>query len=212
MSFVMPEVVLQKTIQQGLNRLRENETAFKCIFDTFTDPLLSYDYGAEYVNEIWNWFVATKIPVVQAWSFNVERVPAFSIHLAAEAEDEGKVAINDYFGTMDDADATTGVSVLSSRLDIGISASKDGDQVLWMYYILSYILLRDKPSLRAAGLQLSTYSASDYNRESKYFADNVFTRWIQFRCTIQNTWDHDPLSTIDDVIIDPDLTFGIQGE
>ncbi len=41
------------------------------------------------------------------------------------------------------------------------------------------------------GLQLYTFRASEYNKESKYMADNVWSRWIRFRCTVQNYLEGD---------------------
>ena len=37
------------------------------------------------------------------------------------------------------------------------------------------------------GLKLVTFSASDYNKESRYMTENIWTRWVRVKCTIQNT-------------------------
>jgi hypothetical protein len=58
-----------------------------------------------------------------------------------------------------------------------------------MYYILAYIFYKEKMTGHGLGLQLYTFRASDYNKESKYMADNVWSRWIRFRCTVQNYLD-----------------------
>jgi hypothetical protein len=119
-------------------------------------PLLVDAYGPGYVEKIWQWFNTEKIPVVQAWLLTAERVPCFSIHLSTEAEDESKAAISDFFGEGEDADI--GINSFSVNLDVGIHGSKAADQVLWMYYIASYILFRYKDVARtaaAASLPLS---------------------------------------------------------
>lgn len=212
MAFVMPEVALQRLVQIGLSNLRANRSAFNCIFDQFLRPDMQASYGQAYVEKIYNWFVNNKTPVLQAWSFDPTKVPSFTIHLADESEDESKAAISDYFGAGETAEVLTGVSTVS--LDIGIHADKSKDHVLWMYYILTYILYKEKMVGHGLGLQLYTFRASEYNKESKYMADNVWSRWIRFRCTVQNYLDGDiyidhnleldinASSTLDDTAID----------
>jgi hypothetical protein len=146
-------------------------------------------YGQAYVDKIFNWFTNTKMPVLQAWTFDPQRVPAYTVHLADESEDESKAAVGDFFGMGQDGDILTGVSTVS--LDIGVHADKSKDHVLWMYYILTYIFYKEKMVGRGLGLQLYTFRASDYNKESKYMADNVWSRWIRFRCTVENYLDGD---------------------
>jgi hypothetical protein len=203
MSFVMPEVALQRLVQIGLSNLRNNRPAFNCIFAQFLRQDMQASYGQAYIDKIYNWFINTKTPVLQAWSFDPTRVPSFTIHLADESEDESKAAIADYFGEGSEAEILTGVSNVS--LDIGIHADKSKDHVLWMHYILMYILYKEKMTGHGLGLQLYTIRASEYNKESKYMADNVWSRWIRFRCTVQNYLDGDAY-TESDITIDIDAS------
>lgn len=189
MAFVMSEVALQRLVQIGLSNLKDNRQAFDCIFAQFLRNEMKASYGQAHIDKIYNWFTTTKIPVLQAWSFDPTKVPSFTIHLADESEDESKAAIADYFGAGEDADILTGVSAVS--LDIGIHADKSKDHVLWLYYILNYILYKEKMTGHGLGLQLYTFRASEYNKESKYMADNVWSRWVRFRCTVQNYLDGD---------------------
>lgn len=184
MAVVLAEVALQRLIQVGLSNIRNNPEAFKEIFDQYTSPEMSASYGATYVDKIHQWFMNTKMPVVQAWAFDTTRVPGFSIHLANESEDESKVSMSDYFGMGENHDILTGPVTVS--IDIGIHADKAKDHVLWMYYMLLYILYREKMVGQRLGLQVYTYSASDYTKESKYMAENVWSRWVRFRCTVQH--------------------------
>ena len=190
MSFVMPEVALQRLVQIGISNLKNNKPAFECIFAQFLRDDMKASYGQAHVDKIYKWFTETKIPVLQAWSFDPTKVPSFTVHLADESEDESKAAISDYFGAGDDSEILTGVSTVS--LDIGIHADKSKDHVLWLHYILMYILYKEKMVGHGLGLQLYTFRASEYNKESKYMADNVWSRWIRFRCTVQNYLDGDP--------------------
>lgn len=184
MSVQLAEVSLQRLIQIGLANLRGNEEAFKCIFGQYASPEMAASYGDPYIQKIWDWFHNTKMPVVQSWAFDTTRVPGFSIHLADESEDESKTGFSDYFGMGEENDILTGPVTVS--IDIGIHADKAKDHVLWMYYILLYILYREKMVGHRLGLQMYTYRASDYNKESKYMGDNVWSRWVRFRCTVQH--------------------------
>ena len=205
MSFAIPEVALQRMVQVGLKNLRANRTAFDCIFAVYLCDEMNASYGQTHIDKIWNWFSSTKLPTLQAWSFDPTRVPAYSIHLSDESEDESKAAMGDYWGMGEDAEIQVGVSTVS--LDIGIHAEKSKDHVLWMYYILTYIFYKEKMLGRKLGMQLFTFRASDYTKESKYMADNVYSRWIRFRCTVQNYLDGDAIETAElEIDLDADNT------
>lgn len=202
MGFVMPEIVVQRVIAHGIKELRGNKAAFLDLFEQFTVDELGTQYGEAYLEEIWNWFSTTKIPVVQAWSLNAQKVPCVSIHLANETEDESKAAMNDLAGVFGD-EAETGTAAFTVMVDIGIHANKAGDHVLWLYYIVSYVLFKHKLMAHRLGLKLQTYSASDYNKEANKMAENIWTRWIRFRCTTQNFWDADKFSEVEEINTNP---------
>lgn len=189
MAFVMSEVALQRLVQIGLSNLKNNRDAFNCIFAQFLRDDMKTSYGQVHIDKIYKWFTETKIPVLQSWSFDPTKVPSFTIHLADESEDESKAAVADYLGSGPDSELLVGVSAVS--LDIGIHADKSKDHVLWLHYILNYILYKEKMVGHGLGLQLYTFRASEYNKESKYMADNVWSRWIRFRCTVQNSLEGD---------------------
>jgi hypothetical protein len=187
MAMVLSEVALQRLIQIGLANLRNNPAAFREVFAQYNTPAMQASYGDKYIDQIQSWFDKTKLPVQQAWSFDPTKVPAISIHLADEAEDESKASMSDYWGMGEEAEILTGPASVS--LDIGIHADKAKDVVLWMYYMIVYILYKEKMTGRGLGLQLYTFRANEYNKESKYMADNVWSRWIRFRCTVQHYVD-----------------------
>jgi len=195
--FVLTEVVLQRAIKDGLKYIKNDLTILDDVFCQYTAPELEYVYGSGYIDSIKSWIDDTKIPVLQAWSFDATRVPCVSIHLGNEVDDESKAAIGDFFGTTDDNEML--VNPMTVMLDIGIHADKSKDHVLWLYYMINYILYRKKGMLRKLGLQLITFNASDYNKESKYMAENVWTRWIRFRCTVQNFIVGEDLSDVDEI-------------
>ena len=201
MSMVLPEIVVQKIVALGIKELRANKHVFYNLFAQFAQDELAEDYGSSYVDEVWKWFSSTKIPVIRAWSLNAQVIPCISVHLANETEDETKAAIGDFFGGGDNAEI--GTSVFTVMVDIGIHTSRAGDQVLWLYYIVNYILFKHKLMAERLGLKLQTFSASDYNKDAAKMTDNIWTRWIRFRCTTENFWAADPYIHIDDVNVEP---------
>jgi hypothetical protein len=74
-----------------------------------------------------------------------------------------------------------------------------------LYYITSYILFKYKPLAERWGLKLQTYSASDYSKDADKAANNVWTRWVRFRCTTQNFWAASPLREIEHVHAYPSI-------
>jgi hypothetical protein len=203
MSFVMPEIVVQKVLEYGIKRLRANKAEFYDLFAQFTQDELNDDYGAKYLDEIWKWFSTTKIPVVKAWSFNAQVIPCVSVHLANETEDEAKAGLGDISGVFDE-EGETGTGVFTAMVDIGIHANKAGDHVLWIYYIVAYVLFKHKLMAHRLGLKLHTFSASDYNKDNNKMTENIWTRWVRFRCTTQNFWDADRFGDpVEEINIDP---------
>ena len=208
MAWVAPEVIVRRVIEDGMRRLRTNRPAFMEIFGSYLEEDLRRDYGQEYVDHIWDWFSTTKIPVIQSWSFNPQVIPCISIHLGNEQEAEDKLAIDDYAGVFVD-EYTTGTAAFTVMLDIGIHANRSSDHLLWLYYIMSYILFKSKPTLTRLGLSMGTFSATDYNKDSEKMGNNIWTRWIRYRCTTQNFWSADRLSTVEE--LDTDATLNSDG-
>ena len=202
MAHVMPQVALHRIIQEGIAILRQKPEILNNIFQYYTCPEMEVDYGEPYIENIKTWFLQTKIPVVQAWSLNPQKVPQISIRLATSQEDESKAAIGDHWGMGEEANV--GVASFITHLDIGLHASRNGDEVLWLYYIVNYILFKRKRRAEALGLQLYTFSATDYNREAQKLPDNIFSRYIRVRTLVQNFWDSEDYLDIDD--LDVDLT------
>ena len=201
----MPQIALQKVLQKGIKELKDNPELLEDIFNYMHEPDIEEDYGETYVAKVKDWFLNTKIPVLHAWTFNSDRIPCVSIHLSNESEDESKAAIGDYWGPGENGEI--GTTVITTQLDIGIHASKNADEVLWLYYIVTYILFRNKLFAEKLGLTLQTFNASDWDKRQEYLVENVWTRWLRFRCVTQNFWDS--ISTyqeIDDVdvMVDPE--------
>lgn len=190
MAMILPEVVLQRVLQRGIKNLRNNPEAFNDIFCQYLSDELKQNYGQSYIDGIRQWFMKTKIPVLQAFSFDPTKIPCISIHLGVENEDESKAAFDNLFGIGDDGQEIL-VGVDQVVMDIGIHADKGKDYVLWLFYIMKYIIYKNKYLARKLGLQNQTWSASEYNKAAQYMTENVYTRWIRYRCTVQNFLEGD---------------------
>lgn len=183
----MPELMIQKIIEIGIWDLQNNPDKMDYIFNTYNMDEFSV-YGQDYIEEIKKWFTSTDIPVIQSWSFNPERIPCISVHLSSEVEDIDKAAMGDHWGKSVDEFTDVGVGVFNVTLSIGIHASRNGNFVLWLYYILHHIFFTYKLFIEKMGFQLHTFSGGDYNHDERYLANNIWSRWINFNCTIQNCW------------------------
>ena len=193
--WIMPQIAMMQIISKGIKEMKANPAMLEEVFGYMKLEGISDTYGDKYVEQIKAWFTGVKIPVVHAWGISADRIPCVSIHLSSESEDESKAALNDYWG--EDENTTIGHAVFTVNLDIGIFASKTGDQVLWLYYIVSYILFMYKKDIESLGLHLQTYSTSDWDRRNEYNIENIWTRWIKFKCTTSNQWTRELKSTYD---------------
>lgn len=200
MAHVIPQTALHRLIQEGIALLKQSPDILDDIFEYYRCPEMDNDYGQEYIDKIKAWFVETKIPVVQAWSLNPQRVPQIGIKLAMDQEDESLVAIGDHFG--DGIDSTIGISPQQVQLDIVLMTSRNGDEMLWLYYITSYILLKRKRKAEELGLQRHTWSASDYNRNAAKLTDNIYERYIRYKATIQNFWNSEQYLDFEDAEVE----------
>ena len=189
--FIMPELVLQRVIKAGLEVLKQNPEKFDEIFENYSRIYFNSTYGQSFVDDIKSWFLDNKIPVVQSWSMNVEKIPGYSVHLGPEAEDTNLSAINDFYGNGETQE--TSVGVFDVTLRIGMHASREGDYLLWMYYVLKYILFNNKRLLESLGIEIHTFSASDWVKDEEHAANNIYSRYLTFTCKIQDSWNSQAL-------------------
>lgn len=204
MSFILPEVAVQRAITKGLRNLKDNPAPLQEIFAQYVCQEEYADiYGQDYVDGIQEFIVDTKIPVLQAFSFDAQKLPSISVHLASETEDESKAAMGDFWGFDEVSEVLT--SSMTVNIDVGIHADRSKDHVLWLYYVVSYILYKEKTLLRSLGLQNITFSASDYNKDSQYMAENVWSRWMRVRCTVQNYISGESLTEVTDVEVNVEV-------
>ena len=197
MSYVLAQVALQKVVQAGVKKIKEQPEIIDDIFCEYKHTLMEHSYGVTYIEGIKDWFINTKIPVIQSWSFNPQRVPCVSIKLSNETEKTDLEAIGDYWGP--GVLGEHNVNVYQVNLDIGLHVTKQGDQALWLYYIVSYILFTHKRLLEELGLQNHTFNASENTKGRQYEANNIWNRYIRFSAVVQNFAPGKPFIDINDI-------------
>jgi hypothetical protein len=202
MAMALPQVALHRIIWKGIQDIKNNLDILDDIFEYYTVEPINRDYGTPYIENIKKWISQTEIPVVQAWSINPQQAPQIAIRLASEQEDESKASINDYFGEGENAEI--GTSPFIVNLDILLMSTRNSDEALWIYYIVNYILFKNKRQAERLGLQLQTFSATDNSRDLGKLAENIWVRTIKFKCIIQNFWDARPYLDIEEVEVDID--------
>jgi len=75
--------------------------------------------------------------------------------------------------------------------EIRINAATNSDQAVWLYYITSYILMRNKAYFEQVGLESQTYSSSDFNRDAGKMPNSIWGRTIRLTFLVQHTWSED---------------------
>jgi hypothetical protein len=185
----MPEIIMHKIVEIGIYDLQQNPDKLDYIFNTYNLEYLEPIFGDNYIEEIKEWFTNIEVPVVQSWSFNPDRIPCISVHLNSEVEDIEKAAMNDHF-QYDDNDGTEEVKigVFNVSITLGVHAARNGNYVLWLYYILHHIFFTNKLVFERLGFQIQTFTGGDYIHGQKYITNNIWSRWVNFNCTVQNCW------------------------
>jgi hypothetical protein len=129
------------------------------------------------------------ISIVQSWRDIPERIPCIFIQSVASVEDVSKTMFNDFSG---DIDTFTGPDLtgrssqhtipLNDHIQIGIHTSTPGGatSLRWLYALVVYFLISRKEDLSAKGIELSTFSATDFNRLNEYLPEEIFSRYINF--------------------------------
>lgn len=91
---------------------------------------------------------------------------------------------------------------VQEAVDIGIHGHAEQNTVLWLYYMIIWIFARFKPEIEKRCMDLTTWSASDFKRDSQYLGENIFTRWMRIQARTRISWLEDPYPEIDTVVAD----------
>lgn len=80
--------------------------------------------------------------------------------------------------------------------------TKDALTTKYMYILLKYFILSRKKDMIKRGLYVSSYSGSDFNRDSQFVGDQVYTRFLTITGKVDDTWQSDQVVLIDNIEID----------
>ena len=95
---ILPDLVLETVIRDGLELVRRKPEMLERIFGTLTNDNLQMKYGEAEINRIKEWIENKEIAVVQAFSQVTTNMPCVSIQLLAEDEDIPLATLDDYSG------------------------------------------------------------------------------------------------------------------
>jgi hypothetical protein len=120
-----------------------------------------------------------------------------TIVLEGGAPDTSKVKITSFIKTQK---IRQGQSYVEEQIDIGIHGHAEQNTVLWMYYMVIWICLRFKQELEHRGIDLSTWSATDFKRDSQYLGENIFSRWMRVTARTLVTWKDETYTSLDTLV------------
>lgn len=72
--------------------------------------------------------------------------------------------------------------------EIRVNAQTNTDQAIWLYYIVSYLLMLNKGYFEDVGLESQTFSTSEFTRDNGKLPNNIWGRTIRFSFLVQHTW------------------------
>jgi hypothetical protein len=75
--------------------------------------------------------------------------------------------------------------------EVRCNAQTHHDQAVWLYYITSYILMRNKYLFETLGLESQTFGGSDFSRDLGKMPNNIWGRTIRLTFMVQHTWTED---------------------
>lgn len=84
----------------------------------------------------------------------------------------------------------------NERLLLGIH-TKDALQTKYLYNMVKYFLESRKDDLVSQGFMLATYKGSDFNLNSEYASDFIYSRYLTVSGKFYNTWNSDQVIPID---------------
>lgn len=101
--FIMPELIIESVIRDGLANLRQNPDAIDRIFAQLKEPYLEKKYGQKEINRIRKMIDTKQIGVVHNLSDIGANVPTFSIQLGIDVEDQKLASLDDHDNIVEEA-------------------------------------------------------------------------------------------------------------
>jgi hypothetical protein len=77
---------------------------------------------------------------------------------------------------------------LMEIFEIRVNASTSSDEAIWLYYVVLYILSKNKNYFESVGLESQTFSANDFSRDAPKAPNNVWGRTFRMTFRVQHSW------------------------
>jgi hypothetical protein len=72
--------------------------------------------------------------------------------------------------------------------EVRVNSNTSNDQAIWLYYIVAYILMKNKNKFEEVGLENQTFSTSEFSRDVGKMPNNIWGRTLRFSFLVQHTW------------------------
>jgi hypothetical protein len=99
--------------------------------------------------------------------------------------------------------------------EIRVNAQTNSDQAIWLYYIVAYILMRNKHKFEEVGLESQTFSTSEFTRDVGKAPNSIWGRTLRFSFLVKHDWreEVDALEIVGvNVNVESNVTAFISGE
>lgn len=290
--FLLPELILESVIRDGIQNVKIDTTIIPDLFAQLTRAYNTQKYGMTEIIKIQTLINTTPLPVIFSYHDVDSKSPCISIMVGSDNEDKRGAHLDDFEGQMVEAvtdvdelaalvrvtgiiptaydplsgkisvldsvdlsnlyngliytdasnvdhilvngsnnfpgekcffiekNATVDISsagIIKSSLDyevydikgvigdenivIGVH-SKDALTTKYLYILVKYFLISRKFDIINRGFYNISYSGSDFNRDSQFVGDRVFTRFLTMTGKIDDTWRADKVQLIDRIIIE----------
>lgn len=197
-----PEVTVESIIKSGFADIIANRATYL--------PLVFSNFPSDYAAEAANYLSGANFKVYTAfgYAYDASQMPVFNIVLSNESEgtwSDKQMYLGDIVDPADQnpntEDYEESGSMWSCSISVIIRAEKPR-QVLILYALLKWLMLKNRETLESMGIIATKFSGTDLMYDnSKQPAFSFFRTW-KMDCKTMNTWETDITSdpVIDDVV------------
>ena len=208
MGIVLPDLIVQSIIRDGLEYIWDNLDVLDEIFEPLTNsnnPDINKKYGESEIEKIKNFLKKKKIHVNLSFAQKDVSLPAISIQLLNETEHNSasgnQVAIFEDFEYTDE-DGNKMYGSRETQTIMILTETEERLLTVYLYNIVKFIILHSRPELMKRGFELSTYSGQDLTLQDQYRGDKAFGRSLTLTGMVHNTWSGSEIPTLKSVDVD----------
>lgn len=85
------------------------------------------------------------------------------------------------------------VTPMFESIQIGIHAGENTNMAKYLYYMLIYFLQSRRMELENIGIQIHTFTVTEYAKVMDFLPDNIINRFVNFRARVEFSWKDDVL-------------------